>query len=246
MRRRRGARSRSPATPRHSSGRCRTVRRCARVVPLSGRLGSTVDVRALPASDDVVRGWSALLARGARVEADDESLQHAVDGARAALLLRAGRDRPRPSADDVIALEDWGFDAEAGTAWERLSIRDRRRAARRTPTDDAWANVRAGLAAAPGGVPADPTAFLRALPRHRRDRCRCRCRWRGAMVALFPGFPAEWLGRAVAVHDVPTRHGLVSCALRWHGAAACVAVERAGWCDAASSGARPELVDGRE
>ena len=165
----------------------------------------------------MVRGWSALVARGARLEADDESLQHAVDGARAALLLRAGRDRPRPSADDVIALEDWGFDAEAGAAWERLSIRDRRRAARRTPIDDAWENVRAGLAAAPGGVPGDPAAFLRAL----RDIVVTDTdadAERGATVALFPGFPAEWLGRAVAVHDVPTRHGLVSCALRWHGA----------------------------
>jgi hypothetical protein len=39
----------------------------------------------------------------------------------------------------------------------------------------------------------------------------------GPTVALFPAFPAEWLGRAVAVHEAPTRHGAVSGALRWHG-----------------------------
>ncbi|HEY1738109.1 MAG TPA: hypothetical protein VGI86_05335 [Acidimicrobiia bacterium] len=185
------------------------------VVALAGRVPSALDVRALPAPDDVVRGWSALLARGARVEVDDEALQHAVDGARAALLLRIGRDRPRPTVDDVVALEDWGLDAEAVAAWERLSIRDRRRAARRTPIADGWMTVRAGLASAPGGVPVEPARFLRAV----RDVLvtDAEADAQGPTVALFPAFPAEWLGRAVAVHEAPTRHGAVSGALRWHG-----------------------------
>jgi hypothetical protein len=185
------------------------------VVALSGRAGSVVDVRAMPTPDDVARGWSAQLARGARVEVDDEALQHAIDGARAALVLRASCDRPRPTVDDVIALEDWGFDDEAVAAWERLSIRDRRRAARRAPTESAWALVRGGLAAAPGGVPVEPAQFLRAL----REVLVTDANESGAgtTIAFFPGFPSEWLGRAVAVHDAPTRGGVVSCALRWHG-----------------------------
>lgn len=36
-------------------------------------------------------------------------------------------------------------------------------------------------------------------------------------VALFAGFPASWRGRSVEVHDAPTRFGLLSCAVRWHG-----------------------------
>jgi hypothetical protein len=170
--------------------------------------------RVQPAADDVIRGWTAQLERGARIDVDDEMLQHAVDGARAALLLLTGRDRPRPGPDEAMALEDWGFDAEATAVWQRLSIRDRRRASRRAPLDDAWAIVRAELADAPGGVPARPGAFLRAL----REVMLRESGDAQATVALFPGFPAEWLGRAVAMHDIPTRHGAVSCAVRWHGA----------------------------
>jgi hypothetical protein len=35
---------------------------------------------------------------------------------------------------------------------------------------------------------------------------------------MLPGFDPAWLGRHLAVHDVPVRRGLVSFALRWHGA----------------------------
>jgi hypothetical protein len=34
---------------------------------------------------------------------------------------------------------------------------------------------------------------------------------------VLPGFRAEWVGAPIAVHDAPTRAGLVSFALRWHG-----------------------------
>ncbi len=36
-------------------------------------------------------------------------------------------------------------------------------------------------------------------------------------VDLLPGFPAEWLGAHLALHDVPLRRGRLSFALRWHG-----------------------------
>src|SRR5205807_6842651 len=36
-------------------------------------------------------------------------------------------------------------------------------------------------------------------------------------VALCPQFPDEWTGQNVEVHDVPTAHGRLSFAVRWHG-----------------------------
>ena len=40
----------------------------------------------------------------------------------------------------------------------------------------------------------------------------------GDHVDLLPHFPPEWLGQAVAVHDLPLRAGPLSFAVRWHGA----------------------------
>ena len=37
-------------------------------------------------------------------------------------------------------------------------------------------------------------------------------------IDLLPHFPVEWLGLPVAMHDLPTPHGPVSFAVRWHGA----------------------------
>ena len=40
----------------------------------------------------------------------------------------------------------------------------------------------------------------------------------GGVVDLLPGFNEEWLGQPIAVHRLPTALGLLSFALRWHGA----------------------------
>ncbi len=37
------------------------------------------------------------------------------------------------------------------------------------------------------------------------------------IITLFAGFPLAWRGQPVEVHDAPTRFGLLSCAVRWHG-----------------------------
>lgn len=39
----------------------------------------------------------------------------------------------------------------------------------------------------------------------------------GPGLDLLPGFPPGWRGGALEVHDLPTRHGPVSFAIRWHG-----------------------------
>jgi len=146
----------------------------------------------LPGPDDVARGWQVMLEQGTRVVLPDDRLAERVRRARAEVLLASD------TADAVAALEDWGFDAEAEYAWHGLRLRERR-AARRRP------------AARADGWPDEPAAFLVALRQllvaDRADG-----------VALLGACPQEWFGQGIEVHGAPTRHGLVSYALRWHGA----------------------------
>jgi hypothetical protein len=180
----------------------RTTLRAALVLAPGRPDVSAVDVRQLPTADDAVRGWSAQLDRALRVELPDESLMASVRSARAETLL-AGTRRA-PIGVDVAALEDWGFDAEAAEGWRRLSPRERRRAARRSPEPAAWADVQAAVPA--GGAVLLLT--LRALLAHD-----------GAdAVTLLAELPAAWLGQPIEAHDAPTRRGPVSFAVRWHGA----------------------------
>ena len=81
----------------------------------------------LPEAADVIRGWQARLRRGVRVDLPDPRLGAAVDANRAFLLLfhtgdgitpapRAGAGRPvsfREAAPMVVALDRYGFHAEA-------------------------------------------------------------------------------------------------------------------------------------
>ncbi len=104
----------------------------------------------------------------------------------------------------VAALEDWGFDAEATRGWSRLGWRARRAARRRAPVAT-WNDVRALDAQRA------PAEFLLALRQVLAAET-------GDHVDLLPHFPPEWLGQAVAVHDLPLRAGPLSFAVRWHGA----------------------------
>ncbi|MDZ4826115.1 MAG: hypothetical protein SGJ13_06565 [Actinomycetota bacterium] len=146
--------------------------------------------------DAVARGWLRQLERGLRTELPDP-LQERIDAARADLLL-AGFD-----ATVAVALEDWGFDGEFETAWGHLGVLARRKAGRRTTRTDAWADVQAA---------SDGAAVLAAvhgvLVRETADH-----------VDILPGFPDEWRGVNLAVHDIPLRvGGTLSYAVRWHGA----------------------------
>ena len=171
-----------------------------------------VEIARLPNTDAVTRGWSTHLDRGLRVELPDEPLATAVRVARAELLLAgegevdgSGR-RTAASADVVAALEDWGFDEEAAFAWDRLSGRGRRHAARRTTEPATWADV--DTARARGDGPAMLLA-LRSVLVHEDD---------GPSIEVCAELPASWRGRDLEVHDAPTRRGSVSYAVRWHGA----------------------------
>jgi hypothetical protein len=160
-----------------------------------------VDLRLLPGPDDVARGWRAQIERGLRVELPDSRLMAMVRAACAAALL--GATSRAPTEVDAAAAEDWGFDAEATEAWTRLTARQRRRAARRTPTPPTWADVQA--AAVLGG--ASLLVCLRTFLVHDA----------GAEITLLAELPDGWHGAPIDVHNAPTRHGPVSFAVRWHG-----------------------------
>jgi len=154
----------------------------------------------LPDPGDAARGWAAHLDRGLRVELPDPALTAALRSALAATLLASARRPVPPRA--VAALEDWGFDAAAATAWATLGWRDRRAAAHRRSTPPSWADV----AATRGD--AELLTRVRALLAH--DGA-------DGTVTLLADLPGAWRGHRVDVRDAPTRAGPVSYAVRWHG-----------------------------
>ena len=167
-----------------------------------------LDVGSVVPAEAVARGWRAQLGRGMRVTLPDPVVQAAVDSARAQLLL-AGQAW-RGSAAVFAALEDWGFDDEALHVWERLGLLDRRRARRMVPRATSWDAVRRASAGAPlaGIAAAELLADVRTLvAREPSD----------GVVELLPSWPTAWSGNDLDVRDVPTRRGLVSCSVRWHG-----------------------------
>ena len=171
-------------------------------VALSGQRDAVPrDVRALPDAAAVARGWRAQLGRGMRVDLPDPSLAEAARAACAQALLAATGGVP--DEDAVAALEDWGFDAEVGDAWRRMSGRQRRRAARRTAVPATWEDV----SDAPPAGPAPMLLALRAFLAHDGDDA----------VTVLPDLPTAWRGAPVEVHGAPTRRGPLSYAVRWHG-----------------------------
>jgi hypothetical protein len=157
-----------------------------------------LELARLADAETVARGWDRQLDRGLRTEVPGP-WQARIDAARADLLLAA------PTPATTAALEDWGFDAEAAAAWMQQGWRGRRAARRRSPRTDPWSD-----ACAAGGA-GDPVEFLDAmrqvLVRESKDA-----------IELLPGYPGQWLGQHLALHDVPLRAGNLSCAVRWHGA----------------------------
>ena len=151
-------------------------------------------------ADDVRRAWSARLANAMRVDIADRVLQYAVDRARVAVLVEA----PDADAEIARALEDWGFDAEAVTAWEQLGFGERRRLRRRRWAPGGWERLVAAQSRRPGASLLNAIHDLLLAPR-------------GPAIDLLPEFPSAWLGLNLAAHDVPLRDGVVAFAVRWHG-----------------------------
>ena len=161
----------------------------------------------LPSADDAARGWLALLDRATRVVLPDQRLMDRVMLSRSQVLLNADG-----GPVEVAALEDWGFDSEAEYAWHGLRLMDRRKARRRPVATEVAPSIETpeGALLVVPSWPSAPSEFLVAL----RQGLVCDT---DDGVALLSVFPSEWYGQPVEVHAAPTRHGLVSFALRWHG-----------------------------
>jgi len=167
-------------------------------LPGGGRDPTRTPVAA-PGPGAVARGWRRHLARGLQVELPDARLVDELTAARASVLLAAAR--ATVDGADVAALEDWGFDDEAGAAWRRLGWRARRRARRRTP--GRWADVTS--ARRDGGA-----LLLLAARAFLADETG------GGAVTVLPQLPPEWRGQPVDVRGAPIRPGRLSYSLRWH------------------------------
>jgi hypothetical protein len=178
----------------------RTRARFALVLDPAG--APAVDLVSAPGASDAAQGWDAMLRRGMQVVLVDGARQTEVDQARADLLLEAGL--PGAGAEVFVALEDWGFDAEAVDLWRRLGWRARRRAGRRVPPSGEHAKDKGSAAGGPG-VPARLRVARDAVVAERSDGV--------VVLAPDPLLPGE----SLEVHDAPTRAGSVSYAVRWHG-----------------------------
>lgn len=147
-------------------------------------------VAALRSFDEVSNGWSAMLDRGMRVASPDPNFMQLIDAARADALLEAAGGAHDPSL--FMALEDWGFDDEARHVWRSLSWRARRAASRERGSSSAMSVLSVIRA-----------ALLRELP--------------DGSIDLLPDPVAANAYYGIEVHDIETRHGRVSFAVRWHG-----------------------------
>jgi hypothetical protein len=170
----------------------RTRTRFALVLDPKG--ASEVDLVGAPSAGDATVGWEAMLRRGMQVVFADAGRQATTDQARADVLLQAGLASAGP--DVFMALEDWGFDGEAGEVWRRMGWRARRQAVRRRPD-----------AATEGEF----------------DAAKVLCSTRDALIAersdgtIVLASEPPLRGEPLEVHDAPTRSGAASYAIRWHG-----------------------------
>jgi hypothetical protein len=192
-------------------------RTTVRVAVALGGAGPAPDPASLPGADVVLRGWRAVLDRAARVVVADEAVQEAVVTARARLLLPLDDDERRAPAR-LAALAAWGFAQEVVALGARPTLGD-------LPASGSWADL---------GSPDDPAFLgrLRALLVADDAGAGAGASASAADLAgagdgvgggagdglrLLPGFPPEWAGQPVEVHDLPTTVGHLSFALRWHG-----------------------------
>lgn len=149
-----------------------------------------------PLTGDEVLSLAALVERWARqVRAGQAAGGHTALPAVAAALDASGEER---AATDVRAVAGRAVHQDAEAAADLYAL-----VAEAGPTFT-WA--RAGS----GPHPADAARFLLAVRAHLVDDA-------GDDLVLSPLVPEPWLGQGWEVHDLPTAHGTLSFAIRWHG-----------------------------
>jgi hypothetical protein len=180
-------------------------------LPAATGAAAPVDVARVPSAGAVTRGWASHLRRGMRVELPDDRVSAALRGARTQVLLAS--QQPRPAGPVLAALEDWGFDTEVAAAWRRAGSRDRRTARQRPPRPPRAHELevlieRSTTPAALSAIAPELLLCTRAL-----------LVWEApdGSVVLLPELPDAWRGRDLDVEDAPTRAGVLSYSVRWHG-----------------------------
>ncbi|MEY2397520.1 MAG: hypothetical protein QOJ00_694 [Actinomycetota bacterium] len=170
----------------------------------------------LPDLATVARGWDALAGRGAQITTNAPTLDDALAIARVSLLLHhgdlvaAGKRAERATAAAVAtALTLLGYEDEAGTL----------RAAARLKPPRKGLPVVSDMSAPIDAATGDAVALLDSALLAARTVIGIR----GAIVNdtttvdCLSGYAPSWRGRSVDVSHVPTNHGELSYAVRWHG-----------------------------
>lgn len=177
-----------------------------------------VDPSRLPSAADVVKGWQAQLGHGLHLALPDAALVAAVEANRAYAVL-FGESGSTPAVRDALGRFGLGPRGDVTDA----GVPDAQEG--REPFDPvaAWRRVRQLLGSASStytwpasGSGHDPGTAAEFLSLVRTLAVR---EGPGAepSLALCSLYPPEWTGLPFEVHGAPTRHGLISYALRWHG-----------------------------
>jgi hypothetical protein len=166
--------------------------------------------RDVPDLDNVVKGWQALARHGASIVTNDPAIDDALAAARISLLVHQGTKPERSVAAAVNnGLEYLGHEDEASDLRVACKVKPQRKglplAAREVPavviTPDDLALLADPVFAA------DTVAAVRSVLVDDDTKT----------IDILPGANETWRGRSIDVTDLPTRHGLLSFALRWHG-----------------------------
>jgi hypothetical protein len=173
------------------------------------RLDGSFDRDEPAATADALAAWAGhVLATGDAVLAD----RLAEPAAKAAHRLGKLRWKSAPPAWVAVAQRDAAALLDVADQPEAAALCRARVAAEVPAAPASWPDL-AAVADDVGGTELGvPARFLRSLRAALVDD-------RGAgALRLLPAWPDEWLGADLEAHRLPTRCGLLSFAVRWHGA----------------------------
>jgi hypothetical protein len=164
-----------------------------------GRRGHAQLPPRLPSSADVARGWRAQSSQGMRLELPPGRIADAVEANRRFLLLFDEDPDPNPGRGD----------GPLQVAFGDLAVGDRRALDRLQSFLDEATDTFTWPPGHDRRAASDLVSFVQAmLAREAPD---------GDGLVLCATLPEAWAGQPLEVHDVPTRYGTLSFAVRWHG-----------------------------
>ncbi len=179
----------------------------------------------LPPTDAIARGWLALARQGAQIALGAPTLDDALVASCTSLLLHQGGLVANAQASKRHRLSEsapiTATAAAVATALTFLGHEDQaealRLAAKLKPR-------RRGLPIVSAAIPevhADPLLLMRdpalAAATVAAIRAITVDDTEPHTIDLLPGADTSWLGRSVDISNLPSNHGSVSFALRWHG-----------------------------